>query len=64
MEDFKSQLQTLMSDLSNQLINDAEGATKVIKIEVLNSAGTSKRTREPELTTARGKQVRRKPKEI
>lgn len=37
MEDFKSQLQTLMSDLSNQLINDAEGATKVIKIEVLNA---------------------------
>ena len=36
-EDFKSQLQTLMSDLSNQLINDAEGATKVIKIEVLNA---------------------------
>jgi len=37
MEDFKSQLQTLMSDLSNQLINDAEGATKVIKIEVSNA---------------------------
>ncbi len=37
MEDFKSQLQTLMSDLSNQLINDAEGATKVIKIEVFNA---------------------------
>jgi glutamate N-acetyltransferase/amino-acid N-acetyltransferase len=37
MEDFKSQLQNLMSDLSNQLINDAEGATKVIKIEVLNA---------------------------
>lgn len=37
MEDFKSQLQTLMSDLSIQLINDAEGATKVIKIEVLNA---------------------------
>ncbi len=37
MEDFKSQLQTLMSDLSNQLINDAEGATKVINIEVLNA---------------------------
>ncbi|MBM3682524.1 MAG: bifunctional glutamate N-acetyltransferase/amino-acid acetyltransferase ArgJ [Actinobacteria bacterium] len=37
MEDFKSQLQTLMSDLSNQLINDAEGATKVIEIEVLNA---------------------------
>lgn len=37
VEDFKSQLQTLMSDLSNQLINDAEGATKVIKIEVLNA---------------------------
>jgi glutamate N-acetyltransferase / amino-acid N-acetyltransferase len=37
MEDFKSQLQTLMSDLSNQLINDAEGATKVIKIDVLNA---------------------------
>jgi N-acetylglutamate synthase/N-acetylornithine aminotransferase len=32
MKDFKSQLQNLMSDLSNQLINDAEGATKVIKI--------------------------------
>jgi hypothetical protein len=30
----------------------------------LNSVGTAKRTREPELTTARGKQVRRKPKEI
>lgn len=37
MEDFKSHLQILMSDLSNQLINDAEGATKVIKIEVLNA---------------------------
>ena len=37
MEDFKSQLHSLMSDLSNQLINDAEGATKVIKIEVLNA---------------------------
>jgi len=37
IEDFKSQLQTLMSDLSIQLINDAEGATKVIKIEVLNA---------------------------
>ena len=37
MEDFKSQLQTLMSDLSIQLINDAEGATKVIKIEILNA---------------------------
>lgn len=37
MEDFRSQLQTLMTDLSNQLINDAEGATKVIKIEVLNA---------------------------
>jgi len=37
MEVFKSQLQTLMSDLSIQLINDAEGATKVIKIEVLNA---------------------------
>ena len=37
MKDFKSQLQNLMSDLSNQLINDAEGATKVIKIEVLNA---------------------------
>jgi glutamate N-acetyltransferase/amino-acid N-acetyltransferase len=37
MEDFKSQLHSLMSVLSNQLINDAEGATKVIKIEVLNA---------------------------
>lgn len=37
IEDFKSQLHSLMSDLSNQLINDAEGATKVIKIEVLNA---------------------------
>ena len=37
IEDFKSQLQSLMSDLSNQLVNDAEGATKVIKIDVLNA---------------------------
>jgi glutamate N-acetyltransferase/amino-acid N-acetyltransferase len=41
MEDFKSQMQSLMSDLSNQLINDAEGATKVIKIEVFNARNES-----------------------
>jgi len=36
-EDFEKQLQLLMSDLSSLLINDAEGATKVITIDVINA---------------------------
>jgi glutamate N-acetyltransferase/amino-acid N-acetyltransferase len=35
--DFEKQLQILMADLSSQLINDAEGATKVITIDVVNA---------------------------
>jgi glutamate N-acetyltransferase/amino-acid N-acetyltransferase len=35
--DFEKQLQILMADLSSLLINDAEGATKVITIDVVNA---------------------------
>ena len=35
--DFEKQLQILMADLSYLLINDAEGATKVITIDVVNT---------------------------
>jgi len=35
--DFEKQLQILMADLSSLLINDAEGATKVITINVVNA---------------------------
>jgi glutamate N-acetyltransferase/amino-acid N-acetyltransferase len=35
--DFQKQLQLLMADLSSLLINDAEGATKVITIDVVNA---------------------------
>jgi glutamate N-acetyltransferase/amino-acid N-acetyltransferase len=40
-EDFEKQLQLLMSDLSSLLINDAEGATKVITIDVINAISES-----------------------
>jgi len=40
-EDFKNQLQILMSDLASLLINDAEGATKVITIDVINAKSES-----------------------
>jgi glutamate N-acetyltransferase/amino-acid N-acetyltransferase len=40
-EDFKNQLQHLMSDLASLLINDAEGATKVITIDVINAKSES-----------------------
>jgi glutamate N-acetyltransferase/amino-acid N-acetyltransferase len=36
-DDFQKQLQLLMADLSSLLINDAEGATKVITIDVVNA---------------------------
>ena len=36
-DDFQKQLQILMDDLSSLLINDAEGATKVITIDVVNA---------------------------
>jgi len=36
-DDFQKQLQILMADLSSLLINDAEGATKVITIDVVNA---------------------------
>jgi hypothetical protein len=35
--DFEKHLQILMADLSSLLINDAEGATKVITIDVVNA---------------------------
>lgn len=35
--DFEKQLQILMADLSSLLINDAEGATKVITVDVVNA---------------------------
>jgi glutamate N-acetyltransferase/amino-acid N-acetyltransferase len=38
---FKNQLQLLMSDLASLLINDAEGATKVITIDVINAKSES-----------------------
>ena len=37
IKDFQHALMVVMSDLSLQLINDAEGASKVIKIEVINT---------------------------
>ena len=37
IKDFQDALMTVMSDLSLQLINDAEGASKVIKVEVINT---------------------------
>jgi len=40
-EDFEKQLQLLMSDLTSLLINDAEGATKVITIDVINAISES-----------------------
>jgi glutamate N-acetyltransferase/amino-acid N-acetyltransferase len=40
-EDFSKYLQKLMQNLSLQLVNDAEGATKVIKIEVCNAKSES-----------------------
>jgi glutamate N-acetyltransferase / amino-acid N-acetyltransferase len=40
-EDFEKQLQLLMSDLASLLINDAEGATKVITIDVINAISES-----------------------
>jgi glutamate N-acetyltransferase/amino-acid N-acetyltransferase len=39
--DFMKQLQLLMSDLASLLINDAEGATKVITIDVINAKSES-----------------------
>ena len=39
--DFEKQLQLLMSDLASLLINDAEGATKVISIDVVNAKSES-----------------------
>jgi glutamate N-acetyltransferase/amino-acid N-acetyltransferase len=39
--DFMKQLQLLMSDLASLLINDAEGATKVITIDVINAKNES-----------------------
>ncbi len=39
--DFEKQLQLLMSDLASLLINDAEGATKVITIDVINAKSES-----------------------
>ena len=38
---FENQLQLLMSDLASLLINDAEGATKVITIDVINAKSES-----------------------
>jgi len=38
---FENQLQLLMSDLASLLINDAEGATKVITIDVINAISES-----------------------
>ena len=38
---FENQLQHLMSDLASLLINDAEGATKVITIDVINAKSES-----------------------
>ena len=40
-EDFEKQLQLLMSNLASLLINDAEGATKVITIDVINAKSES-----------------------
>jgi glutamate N-acetyltransferase/amino-acid N-acetyltransferase len=40
-ENFEKQLQLLMSDLASLLINDAEGATKVITIDVINAKSES-----------------------
>ena len=40
-EDLENQLQLLMSDLASLLINDAEGATKVIPIYVMNAKSES-----------------------
>ena len=40
-EDFENQLQLIMSDLASLLINDAEGATKVITIDVINAISES-----------------------
>ena len=40
-KDFEKQLQLLMSDLASLLINDAEGATKVITIDVINAKSES-----------------------
>ena len=40
-EDFENQLQHLMSDLASLLINDAEGSTKVITIDVINAKSES-----------------------
>ena len=40
-KDFENQLQLLMSDLASLLINDAEGATKVITIDVINAKSES-----------------------
>jgi glutamate N-acetyltransferase/amino-acid N-acetyltransferase len=39
--DFEKQLHLLMSDLASLLINDAEGATKVITIDVINAKSES-----------------------
>jgi len=40
-ENFENQLQFLMTDLASLLINDAEGATKVITIDVVNAKSES-----------------------
>jgi len=40
-ENFENQLQLLMTDLASLLINDAEGATKVITIDVVNAKSES-----------------------
>ena len=40
-KDFENQLQLLMSDLASLLINDTEGATKVITIDVINAKSES-----------------------
>ncbi len=64
-----NQIVTYPPERTSDFFPDLDG-TSVLKKRThdgdtaLNSVGTSKRTREPELTTARGKQVRRKPKAI
>jgi glutamate N-acetyltransferase/amino-acid N-acetyltransferase len=37
--DFSAVLQAICADLAGQLINDAEGATKVVEIEIVGAAG-------------------------
>jgi hypothetical protein len=68
-DDNGNQIVTYPPDRTSHVFPDLDGTSVLLKKThdgdtALNSAGKSKRTREPELTTARGKQVRRKPKEI